>query len=168
MGIGTDNVRIKDVCAHHSLFLDGTHRIHFNPDRHLVFHHFKTSHPHGLRFCAFDSEANMIATNEFFKSQEDSNLPFKSISDLVQVCKQENKTIAQVVYDHELRSSTPKEVREKLFRIWNAMDDSIKNGVMANAKGNCLLLFLQDKKISHVKKNRYFTRWPSSKSPITL
>lgn len=120
MGIETDSVRVKDIYANHSLCLDGTHCIHFNPDKHLIFHYFKTNHPHGLRFCAFDSEANMIATNEFFSMVEPARvvtLPFKNISELIQVCKRENRTIAQVVYENELKSSTAKEIREKLLGI---------------------------------------------------
>lgn len=132
MGVATDQVCLKDISTHHSLCLDGTHRIHFNPDKHLVFHHYKTSHPQGLRYCAFDSEASMIATNEFFAHTELlSAPPFKNMSHLVQVCKRENKSIAQLVYDYELGLSTPKEIQEKLYRIWKAMDTSIKNGVIA-------------------------------------
>ncbi|KAI7887703.1 L-serine ammonia-lyase [Mucor mucedo] len=132
MGVATDQVCMKEISTHHSICLDGTHRIHFNPDKHLVFHHFKTSHPQGLRYCAFDSEAGMIATNEFFAHTELlSAPPFKSMSHLVQTCKRENKTIAQLVYDHELKLSTPKQIQEKLLRIWKTMDASIKNGIMA-------------------------------------
>ncbi|KAG1252538.1 hypothetical protein G6F68_011741 [Rhizopus microsporus] len=41
-------------------------------------------------------------------------------------------TIAQVVFENELKWSTPEAIREKLLRIWNTMDDSIRNGVMAS------------------------------------
>lgn len=60
--------RVQNIYAQHCLHLDGTHTIHFNPDKHLVFNYFKTlpQHLNGIRFCAFDSEANIIATNKYF------------------------------------------------------------------------------------------------------
>ncbi|KAI9023535.1 L-serine ammonia-lyase [Phycomyces nitens] len=124
-------------------------------------------HPNGLRFCAYDSDSNMVATNEYFSigggfvvneetqldhgenvyyKQEDKDgamaerrqqdvavvaLPFKTADELIAVCKRENMTIAQVVYENELRWSTPEEIRAKLLKIWNTMDESIRNGVMA-------------------------------------
>jgi hypothetical protein len=171
--------RVNDIHTNHSIHIDGTHRIHFNPEKHLIFNYFKTlpQHPNGLRFCAYDSDANMIATNEYFsigggfvvneatqldhgenvyykrdnnnmvastkrdiaeRSQQDIavvTLPFKNAEELIQVCKRENMTIAQVVFENELKWSTPEEIREKLLRIWNTMDNSIKNGVMANGEG---------------------------------
>ncbi|KAL7322822.1 hypothetical protein PS15p_211772 [Mucor circinelloides] len=175
----TIKARVDDIHTNHSIHLDGTHRIHFNPDKHLIFNYFKTlpQHPNGLRFCAYDSDANMIATNEYFsigggfvvneatqmdhgenvyykrermaarnntrremaeqRSQQDIavvSLPFKNAEELIQVCKRENMTIAQVVFENELKWSTAEEIREKLLRIWNTMDDSIKNGVMANGE----------------------------------
>lgn len=175
----TIKARVDDIHTNHSIHLDGIHRIHFNPDKHLIFNYFKTlpQHPNGLRFCAYDSDANMIATNEYFsigggfvvneatqmdhgenvyykrermasrnngrhemaeRSQQDIavvSLPFKNAEELIQVCKRENMTIAQVVFENELKWSTAEEIREKLLRIWNTMDDSIKNGVMANGEG---------------------------------
>ncbi|KAI8333369.1 serine dehydratase alpha chain-domain-containing protein [Chlamydoabsidia padenii] len=129
-------------------------------------------HPNGMRLCAYDKDANMVATNEYFSigggfvvndatqmdhgenvyyKQEDEkadevvaerkeqdiavvSLPFRNAEELIAVCKRENMTIAQVVYENELKWSTPAEIREKLLRIWNTMDDSIRNGVMADTE----------------------------------
>ncbi|KAI8887651.1 L-serine ammonia-lyase [Backusella circina FSU 941] len=164
--------RVDDIHANHCIHLNGTHRIHFNPERHLIFNYFKTlpQHPNGLRFCAYDTDANMVATNEYFsigggfvvneatqlehgenvyykrdddkakiaeRSQQDIavvSLPFRNAEELLQVCKRENMTIAQVVFENELKWSTPEEIRAKLLRLWNTMDQSIKNGVMASEK----------------------------------
>ncbi|KAF7722602.1 hypothetical protein EC973_002915 [Apophysomyces ossiformis] len=163
--------RVQDIYNTKSIRLDGTHRIHFDPEKHLIFNYFKTlpQHPNGLRFCAYDYEANMIATNEYFsigggfvvneetqldhgenvyyKQENKKNalasrreqdvavvaLPFRNADELLQVCRRENMTIAQVVYENELRWSTPEEIRRKLLRIWNTMDESIRNGVMASS-----------------------------------
>ncbi|KAI8388154.1 L-serine ammonia-lyase [Radiomyces spectabilis] len=175
--------RVKDIHENKSIRLDGTHRIHFDPEKHLIFNYFKTlpQHPNGLRFCAYDENANLIATNEYFsigggfvvneKTQLDHGenvyykediqktesadavdaadrdqavaerreqdiavvaLPFRNAEELISVCKRENMTIAQIVFENELKWSTPDEIRSKLLRIWNTMDESIRNGVMAS------------------------------------
>ncbi|KAL0091017.1 L-serine ammonia-lyase [Phycomyces blakesleeanus] len=177
--------RVEDIHTNKSIRLDGTHRINFDPEKHLIFNYFKAlpQHPNGLRFCAYDESANMVATNEYFsigggfvvnaatqldhgenvyykqditdetketkskakavaeaeavaeRTQQDIAvvaLPFKNSEELLAVCKRENMTIAQVVYENELKWSTPEEIREKLLRIWNTMDESIRNGVMAS------------------------------------
>lgn len=177
--------RVEGIHTNKSIRLDGTHRIHFDPEKHLIFNYFKSlpQHPNGLRFCAFDENANMIATNEYFsigggfvvneatqldhgenvyykeeqkeettssrdiiaeseRRQQDAavvSLPFRNSEELLQVCKRENMTIAQVVYENELKWHTPTEIRDKLLRIWNTMDESIRNGVLADPNGKCIL-----------------------------
>ncbi|ORX57553.1 L-serine ammonia-lyase [Hesseltinella vesiculosa] len=163
--------RVEDIHTNKSIKLNGTHRIQFDPERHLIFNYFKTlpQHPNGMRLCAYDKDANMVATNEYFsigggfvvndatqldhgenvyyKQMEDDSkevvaerkdqdvavvaLPFKNAEELIAVCKRENMSIAQVVYENELKWHTPLEIREKLLRIWNTMDESIRNGVMS-------------------------------------
>ncbi|RUS29470.1 hypothetical protein BC938DRAFT_480624 [Jimgerdemannia flammicorona] len=59
-------------------------------------------------------------------------LPFRNADELLQVCRRENMTIAQVVYENELKWRTPEEIRAKTMEIWKAMDESIKNGVLAD------------------------------------
>ncbi|CAO3672832.1 unnamed protein product [Rhizopus microsporus] len=162
--------RVKDIKTNKSIRLDGTHRITFDYDKHMVFNYFKTlpQHPNGLRFCAYDKNVNMVATNEYFsigggfvvneqtqldhgenvyyKQTTEKNvvaerreqdvavvsLPFRNAQELLEVCKREKMTIAQVVFENELKWSTPEAIREKLLKIWNTMDDSIRNGVMAS------------------------------------
>ncbi|KAI8377550.1 serine dehydratase alpha chain-domain-containing protein [Radiomyces spectabilis] len=163
--------RIKDIYQNKSLRLNGSHRIEFDPEKHLIFNYFKSlpQHPNGMRFCVFDKAGNLKATNEYFSigggfvvndatqlqhgdnvyyKHEDGEgskamagrrkqdaavvtLPFRNADELLDVCKREKMTIAQVVFENELRWSTPEEIRAKLLRLWNTMDESIRNGVMA-------------------------------------
>lgn len=170
--------RVEGIHTNKSIRLNGTHRITFDPEKHLIFNYFKTlpQHPNGLRFCAYDANANLIATNEYFsigggfvvnedtqldhgenvyyKQEEKKNvvaerlqqdiavvsLPFRNAEDLINVCKRENMTIAQVVYENELKWHSASEIKGKLLRIWNTMDESIRNGVMASSDGNFFLL----------------------------
>ncbi|KAL1919292.1 uncharacterized protein VTP21DRAFT_1985 [Calcarisporiella thermophila] len=160
--------RIAAIHENNSLTLDGTHRIHFEPEKHLVFKFFESlpEHPNGMRFCAFDENGDLIATNKYFsigggfvvnertqlahgenvyyrdvehnvtdsRSQQDlavAALPFKTAEDLLKVCRRENMSIAQVVYENELRWRSAEEIREKTLRIWEVMDESIRNGCLS-------------------------------------
>ncbi|KAG0332014.1 hypothetical protein BG004_001420 [Podila humilis] len=59
-------------------------------------------------------------------------LPFTNAQELLELCKRENMTIAQVVYENELRWRSAAEIREKTFAIWNTMDNAIKNGCLSS------------------------------------
>lgn len=187
--------RIEDIKTNSSIRLNGTHRINFTYDTDMVFNYFKTlpQHSNGLRFCAYDKDMNMVATNEYFsigggfvvnaetqldhgenvyykQTDESDNvvaaerkeqdiavvaLPFRNSEELLAVCKRENMTIAQVVFENELKWSTPEAIREKLLRIWNTMDESIRNGVMASPDGKRNLKFF--KIMMNPKKNLIYS-----------
>jgi hypothetical protein len=57
--------------------------------------------------------------------------PFRNANELLLVCERQNMTIAQVVYENELRHRKKQEVHKGIFEIWEAMDQSIRNGCMA-------------------------------------
>lgn len=59
-------------------------------------------------------------------------LPFRNAEELLQVCRREDMTIAQVVYENELKWRTREEIRDRIMAIWKTMDESIKNGVLAD------------------------------------
>ncbi|CAG8580255.1 5029_t:CDS:2, partial [Racocetra fulgida] len=55
-------------------------------------------------------------------------LPFRNAEELLNVCKRECMTIAQVVYHNELQWRTPEQIKNKIMDIWNTMNQSIQNG----------------------------------------
>ncbi|KAF8931132.1 hypothetical protein BGZ47_000229 [Haplosporangium gracile] len=166
--------RLKAIDDQKALTLDSTNRIRFDPAKDLVFHYFESlpQHPNGMRFCAFDNNGDLLATNEYFsigggfvvnertqlahgenvfykgEHNKESNkvipqtrrnqdlataaLPFSNATELLQLCERENMTIAQVVYENELRWRSAEEIREKTFAIWNTMDNAIKNGCLSS------------------------------------
>ncbi|OZJ04358.1 hypothetical protein BZG36_02392 [Bifiguratus adelaidae] len=162
--------RVQDMHTTRSIHVNGTHRIQFDPEKDVVFNLFKQlpQHPNGMRFCAYDENKNLIATNEYFsigggfvvneetqlehgenvyykginktlasvaRREQDAaiaTLPFRNAEELLQVCQRENMTIAQVVFENELRWRSSEEIREKVLGIWKVMDESIRNGVMAD------------------------------------
>lgn len=58
-------------------------------------------------------------------------LPFKNATELMELCRREDMTIAQVVYENELRWRSAAEIREKTLAIWETMDHAIKNGCLS-------------------------------------
>ncbi|KAG0082637.1 hypothetical protein BGZ93_010614 [Podila epicladia] len=168
--------RLKAIDEHKALTLNSTNRIKFDPAKDLVFHYFESlpQHPNGMRFCCFDDQGDLLATNEYFsigggfvvnertqlahgdnafyKGEKDKEtnsnkvipqtrrnqdlataaLPFTNAQELLELCKRENMTIAQVVYENELRWRSAAEIREKTFAIWNTMDNAIKNGCLSS------------------------------------
>ncbi|KAI1164110.1 L-serine ammonia-lyase [Nemania serpens] len=58
--------------------------------------------------------------------------PFRDGNSLLALCNKYNLTIAQLVYENEKSHGyTDGEIHEKLFRIWEVMDQSILEGVQA-------------------------------------
>ena len=58
--------------------------------------------------------------------------PFRDGKSLLALCNKHNLTIAQLVYENEKSHGyTDEEICERLYRIWEVMDDSILQGVQA-------------------------------------
>lgn len=59
--------------------------------------------------------------------------PFRDAKSLLSLCDKHNLTIAQLVYENEKSHGySDEEIRDKLFRIWEVMDNSILEGVQAS------------------------------------
>lgn len=57
-----------------------------------------------------------------------ATLPFRNGHELLELCRRENMTVAQVVYENERRWRSDAEIRRNLKEIWRTMDASITNG----------------------------------------
>ncbi|KAH8678158.1 L-serine dehydratase [Xylariales sp. PMI_506] len=79
------------------------------------------------------SETATIHVDETQKSgQHQPRYPFRDATSLLALCHKHNLTIAQIVYENEKSHGlTDEEIMEKLFRIWEVMDNSILEGVQA-------------------------------------
>ncbi|GBB87200.1 hypothetical protein RclHR1_13640004 [Rhizophagus clarus] len=72
--------------------------------------------------------------NDLIKHKENvisSVFPFSNAEELLQNCKRENMTIAQMVYQNELQWRGKDEIKKKVMDIWNIMDQSIQNGCLS-------------------------------------
>ncbi|KAH8819037.1 serine dehydratase alpha chain-domain-containing protein [Xylogone sp. PMI_703] len=62
--------------------------------------------------------------------------PFRDMKSLLSLCNKHNLTIAQLVYENERSQGyTDDQIYDKVFDIWEVMDNSILQGVQAPADG---------------------------------
>ncbi|KAK9718808.1 hypothetical protein K7432_005229 [Basidiobolus ranarum] len=92
------------------------------------------AHGQNVYFKDVKESSSMVAGDDERKNQDlvIAALPFTNAEDLLEVCRKQNMTVAQVVYENELQWRTPEEIKAQLFAIWNTMDFSIKNGCLSN------------------------------------
>ncbi|KAJ1671133.1 hypothetical protein EV182_007805, partial [Spiromyces aspiralis] len=68
--VPTDTIlsRVQAMHDTHTITLNGTHRVHFNPEKDLTLHYYESlpQHPNGMRFSVFDANGDLLATNEYF------------------------------------------------------------------------------------------------------
>ncbi|EKM50384.1 uncharacterized protein PHACADRAFT_263659 [Phanerochaete carnosa HHB-10118-sp] len=88
---GTIPSRYQAILENKSLMLSGTHHIHYDMDRDMLWHWDQVlkTHPNGMRFSAFNENGDLLATNEYFsvgggfvvneKTQVDENLYYKGV-----------------------------------------------------------------------------------------
>ncbi|KAI0006627.1 serine dehydratase [Xylariaceae sp. FL0662B] len=75
------------------------------------------------------ADATAIGTSV---SGQHPRYPFRDANSLLWLCNKHNLTIAQLVYENEKSHGyTNDEIQNKLFRIWEVMDQSIQEGVEA-------------------------------------
>lgn len=104
-------------------------------------------HPNGMRFQAFDQNGAELLGKIYYsvgggfivgeKSSEDDKLvtdttpvpfPFHSADELLKVCRDKKLKIHQVVFENEKSWRPESEIRERLLKIWQAMQDCVSRG----------------------------------------
>ena len=128
------------------LKLGNSVEIQFNPSENIVFNkNFLPFHANGLTFTAFYQGEEYVST--FYsigggfvvkeetaeKSEKDEikatfPFPVDKADELLAFCKQENKSISELVYENELSLRSPEEIDHELMRIWNTMLECIYIG----------------------------------------
>ena len=65
------------------------------------------------------------------QSQIATALPFRTAADILDICQKKNISIAQIVYQNELKWHSPEQVKTRCLEIWTCMDESIRNGCLS-------------------------------------
>ncbi len=111
--------------------------IEFNPEEDIVFNrNFLPFHANGLTFTAFydnqEYQSTFYSVGGGFVTKEDDesnasdfvcNFPFlfNTSNELLEFCKQENKSISEIMYENEKTMRTESEIDTELMRVWNTM-----------------------------------------------
>lgn len=151
--------RYLDIKSTNKLNLANSHLIDFNYDHDLVFHYSEVlpHHSNGLSFTALGDNNKLISSKIYYsvgggfvvdehsfnrpeKITPDQNFsgdqkiePFKfnTAQELLDHCKNNNKSIAQILLANELAlsNSTELEVKAGVLKIWQVMNNCIEQGI---------------------------------------
>lgn len=115
----------------------GEYFIDFDPKQNIIFNReFLPFHPNGMTFTAICNGEEIISTfysigGGFINKEEEEataskfscDFPFlfNTSLELLQYCKQENKSIAEIMYINEQSMRTDDQIHHELMRIWNTM-----------------------------------------------
>lgn len=137
--IAPNNARpmMEQVFTTNTLLLNGTHSIHFNPKNDFCFHQQQRLplHSNGMQFQAFsdntlvDSEVYYSIGGGFIITAEETTeesstpipYPFTSAKTLLDLCQQQQCTIAELMWKNEQTWCTKTEIQKKLLHIANTM-----------------------------------------------
>lgn len=131
------------------LQLYGRYPVAFNRDTNLVFHFTETlpQHPNGMRITAFDRDGVKIHTQEYFSvgggfivSSDDHGaeysgdniilpFPFSSADELMEICKREGRSIAEIMMENEQSWRSSEETIAFVDRVHDAMMSCIDRGI---------------------------------------
>src|SRR5690554_2253134 len=130
---------IDEIKALNQLKLGNEKIISFVPEKNIVFNkNFLPFHANGMSFTAYYDEGEYISTfysigGGFVVKEESAGnpendeikasfpFPVDNAKELLAFCKQENKSISEIVYENELSLRSPEEIDKELMRIWDTM-----------------------------------------------
>ncbi len=133
----------------------GEHSISFDRDTDLILHRRESLpyHPNGMMFSAFDSDGEVLLKKAYYSVGggfvvdenaasgdnpiiEDSTrltYHFSTGAELLSLCKANNLSISQLMWENEKAWRRPEETRAGLLEIWQTMQQCVENG--ATGKG---------------------------------
>lgn len=140
--------RMKEIIATQKLLLAGNKEIFFDDRRDLLFlqKELLPKHSNGMHFYAFDQHDNplfdqiyysigggFIVTDEEFGDKGNAQTaappyPFSTATELLNHCKQNQLTIAEVMMCNELTWHSKKEIHAGILAIAKIMNDCIDTG----------------------------------------
>jgi L-serine dehydratase len=144
--------RFIEIIASNELNLDAAHAIDFDYDKDLVFHNTEVlpHHSNGLSFTALGDNNKLLLSKIYYSvgggfvvdensfnnpiqltADKAASKPYKfhTAEELLTHCKNNNKSIAEILFANELVSRTEEEVRAGVLKIWHVMRDCIDRGI---------------------------------------
>jgi L-serine dehydratase len=141
--------RVSAIRATGRLQLLGKHEIWFDEREHLIMHRRKSLpyHPNGMRFFAYDADGRELRAPTYYSvgggfvvdeaaagadrvKLDDTPVPFpfRTGAELLGHCRATGLPISRLMLENEKSWRTEDEVRAKLRRIWQVMQDCVARG----------------------------------------
>jgi L-serine dehydratase len=142
--------RLKRIRAEKKLHLLGKHEIAFDEKTDLLFNKRQKLpyHSNGMRFTAYDANGEVLATRDYYsvgggfvvnldEAADDKIVPdttplpypFHTGDELLVLCAEAGKSIAEVMLENEKVWRSEAEIRAGLLTIWQAMQDCLARGI---------------------------------------
>lgn len=139
---------IAQVETSATLELAGTTRVDFDRAHDVILHLSKSlpGHPNGMKSSVFDADGNELASQitysiggGFVVTEEELDQPltterkvrheYRTGTQLLELCQQEGKSIAELTWENEIEWREPEEIRAELLHIWQVMQDCVQAGI---------------------------------------
>jgi L-serine dehydratase len=145
---------IEQLRASQCITLLGKHAVRFIEKEHIVFFRREAmpEHPNGMKFEAFGAEGKPVADKAYLSvgggfivsagaaNQQVLSLitrlpyPFRTGAELLKLCQESGKTIAELMLENEKVWRPEAEVRSGLLHIWSAMQRCVERGCRASGE----------------------------------
>jgi L-serine dehydratase len=143
------DARVETIRERGRIVLAGEHEIAFDENTDLVMHRRKALpyHPNGMIFVALDPtgavlrertyysvgggfvvDENAAAGDRIVLDTTPLKYPFTTGAELLDRCRESQLPISEVMLANELAWRTEAEIRDGLLRIWQVMQDCVREG----------------------------------------
>jgi L-serine dehydratase len=144
--------RVSQICEGRSINLAGTHKIEYNNETDVVLYRQKVLpfHSNGMVFSAFDKDSQTLSSQTYYSVgggfvidetaeggdylAEDSRTvayPFESANQLLELCKEHNLSISELMLENEKSWRSEEQIRADLLNLWSVMQACVANGIAA-------------------------------------
>ncbi|WP_175938585.1 L-serine ammonia-lyase [Caballeronia sp. BCC1704] len=139
--------RLEAVRATKTLALLGKHEIPFTVKDNIAFYRQALpEHPNGMKLYAFDASGQLLREATYLSvgggfvvtagapntavltAHAQLPYPFQTGDELLKMCAESGKSIAQLMWDNECVWRSPDEIRAGLLHIWEVMQDCVARG----------------------------------------
>lgn len=143
----TIETRLRTIRDARRIRLLGNREIAFDEPLNLLMHKNQVlpRHSNGMRFTALDAEEQMVLCEEFYsigggfivrgaEEQAMANAagapyPFESARQLLDLCKQHELSIHELMFENEKTWRSEQEIRAGLLNIWTVMKACVARGM---------------------------------------
>lgn len=138
---------LTDIDKDGRLLLGGVYPVDFIKDRDVLLHRRKSlpGHPNAMTFSAYDDQNDLLVSTTLYSigggfvvTEEELTSPltterdalhnFTSGSELLEICRDKNISIAELMWQNELVWRSKSEITEALLGIWKVMEQCVENG----------------------------------------